>query len=78
MSSVKRRIEEGFVEIAPSFVKGYCKGKKGFLKQIEDVALQSFKPYLQKIDDLELFLLDNGLTDEFVKWRRERDEKRKM
>jgi len=30
------------------------------------------------IDDLELFLLDNGLTDEFVKWRRERDEKRKM
>jgi len=40
MSSVKRRIEEGFVEIAPSFVKGYCKGKKGFLKQIEDLQKQ--------------------------------------
>ena len=41
MSSVKRKLELGLLEIAPNKLKGYTdKGKKGFLKQIENLQKQ--------------------------------------
>ena len=40
MSSIKRKLELGLVEIAPNFVKGYCVGKEGFKEQIKNLQKQ--------------------------------------